>query len=125
MIYKNLYKDFCSELEDYKPVLEALERDTLLDSSDGMHCYFGLVVMPLIINMVRDNDVSGLKKSFHFFERMANEEDKDIVNVLVTTVLEKIVTTNRKTLEICKKYMGQETLKQCAYIQQFFITPEN
>ena len=121
MNYDTLYEAFKKEFPEGQRYFEKLEQENYIDESDGMHPVFGMVVVPYILQVVRENGLLEIRKVALFLEKMALCDDADVVDVLDFTVLEQLIDEDRSILEICKKHMGEYTLKHCEEIEKYFL----
>jgi len=120
MDYNNLYNLLKAEIPEGSDFFKAMEKDNLIDSNDGMHIIFGMVIVPYIIFCLKNDRIIEIKKTFSFLERMAVLDDDKVNEVLDFTVLEQLVDEGKDVLESCKHYMGINTLKHCEGIENFF-----
>ena len=121
MKYELLYSEFTNLFPDDKQNLEQLTERASVDSSDGMHIIFGMVVIPFLMELVRKDEKEKLNRAFEFFEKMANSENSLISEVLEFTILEDIVSGGKDILNICKGYMGPKTLECCDGIEKYMM----
>ena len=120
MEYDELYKVFKEEFPEGSLYFERREKETSIDETAGMHVKFGLVVVPYILDNVRNKRMSLITRIFSFLETMATCEEIRVNEVLDVTVLEQIIDEGRNTLEQCKQYMGTNTLEHCEAVEQYF-----
>lgn len=111
MKYEIIFTEFKGLFPECKEKFDALEANTALDGEgDEMpHVAYGLVVMPFIYELLRNNDEARLVKSFGFFEDMAKASDDRIQDLLQFTILENLCTESKEIYEASKKYIGPET----------------
>jgi len=121
MNYDTLYETFKKRFPERQSCFEQLERENFVDESDGMHPAFGVVVVPYILQTVREDRLLEIQKIVLFLEEMALCDDADVVDVLDYTVLEQLIDEDHSTLDIFKKYMGEQTLKHCQEIGRYFL----
>lgn len=121
MEYKSLYNDFCKYVGiNYDDVKEYIT-DNIIDETDGQHIWFGMVVLPYIINIIKNNDEVRLKKTSEFFEEMAKSNNSEITEVLEFTVLEGLASEYIDEYLAFKKYFMNETVKSCDNIEKYVL----
>lgn len=120
MQYDELYKAFKEEISEGNAFFEVKEKENLVDETDGMHIVFGMVIVPYILHIVRNNKLFVINKVFSFLENMAVCDDVKIKEVLDFTVLEQLVDEGHDTLGQCKQYMGKNTLLHCEEVEKYF-----
>lgn len=118
MEYNNLYGLFKEKFNNEK-ILD-LEKENLIDDTDGMHVVFGMVVVPYILDQVKSGNQEEIENCFQFIEEMAESEDKDIQELLDFTVLEQFADEGHDVLNLLRKYMGEKTLEHCEKITDYF-----
>ncbi|SFU30750.1 DUF7674 family protein [Butyrivibrio sp. INlla21] len=121
MEYMNLYKSFKQENSEGQLFFETKEKENLIDETDGMHVAFGMVVVPYILEIIKNGKESEITKAFAFLEKMALSEEVKICEVLDFTVIEKIADQGHEILNQCKNYMGLNTLKHCEEVEKYFM----
>lgn len=121
MKYDELYKKFKEEISEDYSFFEIKENENRIDETDGMHIVFGMIIVPYILYIVQNDKMTEINKVFAFLENMAICEDVKVKEVLDFTVLEQLVDEGHDTLEQCKQYMGENTLKHCEEIEKYFI----
>lgn len=99
-------------LENF-PILESAYREeTEWQESDdtGSHVVYGDVFAPYIIEKIKQNDMKELANCFRFIEKLLEENDSYIENVISCSVIESIVVCvdgNPHILEL----LGNRTAK--------------
>ena len=121
MKYDELYKTFKEEVPEGVFFLQAKEKDSLIDETDGVHTVFGMVVVPYILHIVQNKKNLETKKVFSFLENMAMCEDVKVKEVLDFTILEQLVDEGHDEIERCKQYMEENTLKHCEEVEKYFL----
>ena len=120
MEYNELYKDFRKIIPECIDFCSMKERENLLDANDGIHIFFGMVIVPYFIYLVDTNQDILAKKVSSFFENMANSEDIKVQEVLDFTVLEQLANEGHDKFEQYKKYMENESLEHCISTEKYF-----
>lgn len=119
MEYNSLFENFQKLFPDDTSTMAKIANESSVDSSDGMHVQFGMVVVPFILELVKENNSQKLKIAFDYFEQMETSADPKICEIVEFTVLEDLVSQNQDILDSCKVYMGPETLAGCQAIEQY------
>lgn len=98
--------------EKYLAELEWWEGDT-----PGPHNIFGhQLLMPYIYFLLDSSDYrTELERLFNFVELLAGHPDKDVRDVVATTVMPNICG-NKTRIKVAKKYLGENTKKICKLI---------
>lgn len=120
MNYNNLYIDFKKRMSEDNEYFQKEEYENLIDNTVGIHIAFGMVVVPYILLMLKNNDKVKLDKIFDFIEEMSICDDVKVQEVLDFTVLESLIDTGNQELEQIKKFMKENTLKHCEKIEEYF-----
>lgn len=122
MIYENILDEFLKELSQYDIVIKRAKQNDIIDDDMGMHVVFGMAILPHVINLFEceEENCELIQSTFKFFEKMSNSNDNEVVNLLDVTIIEGLIDEGRVKLERFKKYMGESTLKQCIYMENFF-----
>lgn len=121
MKYDGLYREFREKIPEGINFYEAKERENLIDGTDGIHIIFGMVIVPYILYSIQGNDMPLTRKVFAFLEDMAVCEDIKVKEVLDFTILEQLVDKGHEFLNLCKQYMGVNTLKHCEEVEKYFL----
>lgn len=116
--YQNLYIEFKKMFPQYSDYFKKMERDNLVDETDGAHVTFSYCVVPLVYKFLDEGKDAELKKSFEFFERMASSKDHLVSEVIAFTILENVCAEKERYLML-KPYFGKNTLDLIPLIQQF------
>ena len=115
------HKSLSNELIEFIPELENEYRKEIeyFDGKfPGNHIIFGNIVNPFLLNLLEEEKNKNLiKRFFTFFEKMADCQDENVQEVLVTTVLERL-GDEKKKLNIAIEYMGQKTIKLSKKIEE-------
>lgn len=119
MEYKNLYNEFVQLFPDDEKRINEIAKNASAEQSDGMHIMFGMVVIPYLIELLKDNNKKNLTKAFCFFEKMAETNDNKISEVLEFTILENIISCGKNIYNSFKPYMGKETLNSCLTVEKY------
>ncbi|MDO4179485.1 MAG: hypothetical protein Q4D21_09930 [Phascolarctobacterium sp.] len=101
--------------------MEMLETSSHIDTKDGMHVIFGMVVVPYLVHLLDLGDKDKLKRAFEYFEKMASSGDILICEVLEFTILEDLISRGAKNLELAKKFMQHETLESCLKVEKYML----
>lgn len=119
MTYDNLYADFENLFPDCINQFQNLAIAANADPSDGMHVMFSFVVVPFVLDLLRNDAHDRLVKAFDFFEKMAKSDAADISEVLEFTIVENLMSNGRPLYEKAQSYMGHETLDCCRRAEQY------
>ena len=118
MDYKSLYASYLKSIKSLNTELESFRKREKIDTEDGMHIVFGMVVLPFIFKNLNNADF--LSQSFGFFEEMSKCENHLIQEVLEFTILEGIADQGEGTRNTLKSFMKSNTLiifeKICDYM---------
>lgn len=121
MVYENLYEEFNNRIPECEEFCKRKENENLIDKSDGIHIYFSFVVVPYMIEVLANDDLSVTRRIFEFIEEMAKSNDVKIREVLDFTILEQIIDEDKNVFDKFKKYMLPETFLHCEKIQEYFL----
>ncbi len=121
MKYDTLYDEFTQCFSEDLPRFQEIAECAAAERSDGMHVMFGMVVVPFVIEQLEKCNEPKLKRAFDFFERMAEDNNTMISEVLEFTVLEDLISRGDSTLEKCKTYMGQKTRERCSIVEKYMM----
>lgn len=121
MKYDTLYDEFTQCFPEDLPRFQEIAECAAAERSDGMHVMFGMVVIPFVIEQLEKCNEPKLKRAFDFFERMAEDDNTMISEVLEFTVLEDLISRGDSTLEKCKTYMGQKTRERCSIVEKYMM----
>lgn len=121
MKYENLYNEFICLFPDDKQEINKIAKEAFVDSNDGMHVKFGMVVVPYIMVLLENNEQQKLITAFDFFEKMADSNESMISEVLEFTVLEDIISRGKDILDMCKLYMKQKTKESCLSVEKYLM----
>lgn len=111
MSYDKLYNEFKSLFIEKTDILDKLAKDANAEESDGMHIMFSFVVIPFVIELLKQDDRQNLIKAFAFFEEMAASASSEITEVLEFTVIENLMSNGNSVYSRSKNYMGKNTLE--------------
>ncbi len=120
MNYDNLFQEFKEKIWEGQDFFEEKAKECFVDDTDGMHVIFGMVVLPYILYVIENQKDKEIKKVFSFLERMALCEKIKVGEVLDFTILEGLIDNEYVPIDVCKAYMGKETLKRCVKIEEYF-----
>lgn len=120
MTYDNLYSEFKNLFPECNSTFEEYARKANADEDDGMHIMFSFVVIPFVIQLIKEKDDDKLKRAFDYFEKMASSNISDITEVLEFTVIEN--PNGQEIYECSQKYMGDEMLACCKMVEQYLQT---
>jgi hypothetical protein len=99
MNYNDLYSGFKSLFSECTDELHALAQASDVDETDGMHIMFSFVVVPFVLNLLKNddngNDNDKLIRAFNYFEEMASSDSADVTEVLEFTVIENLMSNGR------------------------------
>ena len=120
MNYNDIYDDFIKIFPDDITIFEKLAEENAAYKEDGMHIVFGMIVVPYLIQIVK-NDKEKAKKAFDYIEDMEKSGNPKISEVVEFTILESLVDLDDKSiLESCIDYMGDETKEALNSISDWF-----
>lgn len=122
MTYDNLYYEFKNLFPECNSTFEEYARKANADEDDGMHIMFSFVVIPFVIQLIKEKDDDKLKRAFDYFEKMASSNISDITEVLEFTVIENLLSNGQEIYECSQKYMGDEMLACCKMVEQYLKT---
>ena len=74
----------------------------------GSHVIYGDVFAPYIEKNIDEREDEKLKKIFDFIEEILLQKEKYSVEVIMFSVLERLIA-DEKRFQICKRYMGKQT----------------
>ena len=120
MEYRELYKTFKKNIPECIDFCATKEQENMLDENDGIHIFFGMVIVPYFIYLIDTKQEILIKKVSSFFESMAESEDVKVQEVLDFTVLEQLADEGHDKLEQCKRYMENKTLEHCIAVEKYF-----
>ncbi len=121
MKYETLFEEFIKLFPDDEQKLLQIAEKKSVESSDGMHVVFGMVIVPFLMELLEQKNEKKLEKIFIFFEKMAEADDPMISEVLEFTVLEDIISKGKDILDLCKSYMKQRTLDSCFAVEKYMM----
>ena len=121
MKYETLYEEFARRFPDDKQRLEEIAKTASAEPSDGMHIMFGMVVVPFLMELLKNNDEKKLNTAFAFFEQMAETDNPMISEVLEFTILEDIISRGKDILAEFKPYMKRKTLESCFAVEKYMM----
>lgn len=124
MIYNNLYSDFVALFPECSDTFKELALEAKADETDGMHIMFSFVVIPFVLELLKNNDSNKLVKAFGYFEKMASSDSTDITEVLEFTVIENLMSNGQKIYDKAKTYMNDTMLICCKKVQQYLNISE-
>lgn len=120
MNYDNLYKEFKTIIHESIDFCNNKEYENHLDETDGIHIFFGMVIVPYFLYLIDNKEVEIIKKVSDFMEKMANCEEVKVQEVLNFTILEQLADEGHDRLEQFKKYMQKSTLQHCHFVEKYF-----
>ena len=120
MRYELLYDEFKKIMPECVDFCALKERESSVEVIDGVHIIFRRAVVPYILQEVEKNNEKSIKKIFEFLENMAKSQSIMIREVLGFTILEAFADEGHEKLKILKKYMLDETLKNCIEVEKYF-----
>lgn len=111
MKFETIYTDFKNLFPEKSDEFLKSEKESLIynDGDELSYVSFGLVIMPFVFELLKNNDKCRLEKAFSFFEEMANSQDDNIQGLLQFTVLENLTTESKKIYKAAQKYIGPKT----------------
>ena len=119
MIYDNLYNEFVSLFSEDGEIFEQLEKEAkVIKGEDSIYVMYDMVVVPYI-RRILEEDPEKIKKAFRFFERMEQDVDPEVGNVVEVSVLESLMSDDQG-LEKYLPFIGEKTLKAAKRIAQCF-----
>lgn len=93
-------------------------RDLYGDDDPGDHVFFGNILDPYLMDVLRERDSGDdLDRIFAFVERMATE-DESLENVVQVTICERL-GDEKQVLARARRLMGPETLRHSHWIERF------
>ena len=115
MKFESIYSDFKKVFPEEAAYFSKAEKESVIggDGDELPHVSFGIFVMPFIYKLLENKDDSRLKKSFAFFEDMANSADEKIQELLQVTILENLVTESKDIYKAAQKYIGPKNKNVC------------
>lgn len=119
MTYNNLIKEF---IENFPELEDAAKEEIKWWESEEppVHVFFGNVLNPFLIGELSTMETPKLlDRIFDFLEAMAVSDEKDIREVLITTVLERL-GDDKKILENARAFMRSKTRKMSDAIEEFW-----
>lgn len=119
MNYKDLYSNFKAMFPECNGSFQSLEQEANADETDGMHIMFSFVVIPFILDLLKNDEKDKLKKAFDYFEKMALSDSADITEVLEFTVLENLMSNGQDIYGKAKSYMGNNTMDCSKKAEQY------
>ena len=122
MEYNMLLSDFLDLFPEDREQLQSNAKQLDIDETDGMHVAFGMIVVPYVKSLLRtNNNETKIRKAFDFFEEMAISGDALVCEVLEFTVLEDFISQGNIFLNLCKRYMGKQTLESCLSVERYMM----
>lgn len=121
MLYEMLYADFKSNVPESVPFLEETEKILDLDENDGQHVLFGMAVEKYVHDRLVEGDVATISKIAAFMEKMETDNDTRVVDVIDQSVIEHLISTDRKLVAKYDDIWGPETKRAFSFIGQWFI----
>lgn len=108
------------DIPESKEFCEKKEQENMLDETNGIHIFFGMVIVPYFLYLIDNKKDETIKKVSNFMEKMAECTDVKIQEVLDFTMLEQLEDEGHDRLEQCKKYMQKHTLEHCQSVEKYF-----
>ncbi len=121
MRYETLYDEFTQLFPADLNRLQQKAEKVSAEPSDGMHIMFGMVVVPFIMELLAHDDKQKLAVAFEFFEKMAEDDNPMVSEVLEFTVLEDFISRGKAVLDKCKLYMKQKTFESCLAVEKYMM----
>ena len=119
MNYNNLYADFNSLFPECTDELKALANAADAEETDGMHIMFSFVVIPFVLELLKNDDTDKLTRAFGYFEKMASSDPSDVTEGLEFTVIENLMSNGQAIYDKSKTYMGENMLECCKRAEQY------
>ncbi len=95
------------------------ETDWQEGSDTGSHVVYGDVFAPYVEMIIKQHNTECTKKIFMFIEEILSIEDKYSSEVIMFSVLERLMS-DKEIFRNCKKYFGKNTEKIVKEMQKFF-----
>jgi len=108
--YLRLPAELIEEFSDIKQAYIEQEEWYKKDLSTLPHIIFGDLFNPWLISLLKNErgNKDELQHAFAYLEKLANDEDADVQNVIQVTVMEQL-GDDKKILRKSYKYMGKRT----------------
>lgn len=97
----------------------AEERKFWDDEEPGPHIVYGDILMPFIRKLIDDGDEKKLQEVFNFLEKVSNNNDVKVQEVICVTVCEYL-SGHDDLLSKTKKFMGPKTIQFAREINKFW-----
>ena len=104
MIYDNLYNAFVSMFPECADELNTYAKSADAEETDGMHIMFSFVIIPFVLELLKNNDTDKLTRAFGYFEKMASSDSSDVTEVLEFTVIENLMSNGQAIYDKSKTY---------------------
>ena len=119
MKYTELYKDFLNAVPEAEDFCEEKVKQAQLDEEDGAHLFFCFAVRPYISKILHDGNDEVLKKIAAFMEEMETNENVHVAGVLEQSIMEGLLSEDRKLVEEKAAFWGKETKEAFIAVGQF------
>ena len=119
MKYDRLYDDFIDMFPEDLSFFEEMKNETGAGVEDGMHVVFGMIIVPYVRKIIMESP-NKAKKAFEFFEEMEKSGDPMIAEVIEFSVLEKILTDDKKMVDEYIKFFGKETKEAASLVGKWY-----
>jgi hypothetical protein len=118
LTYETAYQQFKAEFKDDTVFFNEKENETGVDDTDGTYIQFGMVVVPYLYHLTDIQDEEKIKKCFDFFDKMCVSSDKELSDVVQSSILGAVVS-NKDYLSKLKKYFTEEMKTYIPYLQSY------
>lgn len=106
-------------IDNFPELIDAYDSEVSWQEGNdtGSHIVYGDVFMPYVENAIEKNLEDELKRIFSFIETVLLTEDTYSQEVIMFSVLERILF-DKKNFAIAKKYFGETTKQLVEELQQ-------
>jgi endonuclease IV len=119
MVYNEMFNEFKKYVGINDNELSNYISENNIDNSDGMHIWFEFVITPYLINIIKNNNVNKIIKSFEFIEQCLRTKNTDITEVIEFSLLEGVVAEIGLKINELYIYFGEETIKSIDCIKKY------
>jgi endonuclease IV len=119
MVYNEMFNEFKKYVGINDNELSNYISENNIDNSDGMHIWFEFVITPYLINIIKNNNVNKIIKSFEFVEQCLKIKNTDITEVIEFSLLEGVVAEIGLKINELYIYFGEETIKSIDCIKKY------
>ena len=119
MVYNEMFNEFKKYVGINDDELSNYISENNIDNSDGMHIWFEFVITPYLINIIKNNNINKIIKSFEFVEQCLKTKNTDITEVIEFSLLEGVVAEIGLKINELYIYFGEETIKSIDCIKKY------